>query len=87
MRDKAEGLTAERPGPEEGGLGGSGEGVLFPRGKGARSGVGGGLKREGRGAEGLQPEAEGPGGSGDASRGLTREGLEAEKWREFGVRA
>lgn len=28
--------------------GGSGEGVLSPRGKGARSGVGGGLKRAGR---------------------------------------
>ena len=56
------------------GGGGSGEGVLSPRGKGARSGVGGGLKREGRGLESLQSKAEGPGASGGASRGLTREG-------------
>ena len=56
---KAGGLTAERPGPEEGGLGGPGEGVLSPRGKGARSGVGGGLKREGRGRRVFNPRQKG----------------------------
>ena len=39
-----------------------------------RGEVWGGRRSEKSGAEGLQSKAEGPGGSGGASRGLTREG-------------